>query len=482
MTARSRATELLETSKHWLRAEIRRRPVIHRLAKEALVGIKLVRQRLRQGGREPLHGWGKRVQTYRTSFAGADLDGLRAALREHSLRVAEGRHTIYVPPQPGREAVFGAELMAAFPPEVGIKLLKNFAPPSRARYHYESGALAEAALIGPIGNQVFATAALYAYGLGPRPYDLVHLVGAGAAGVDMTAIVCEDIDGQNPSTAEYDEFIAKLRALEERGLFRFANPSRFDCSDFYSPDCNGNLITSAAGPRYVDSQVFLFEEDEVLADVIAAREQTLHFGDVLSIVHAGQRFLYQEVPGSRANARRGTGERWQAIEGLLVRNGVKLEQRVVFDVCCNSGMMMHGSLARGAHWAFGWDLPAVAEAADSLLPLLGSGRTNVFGRQLGLDTDLRADLPEWAAAWASAHGGVGLFLAAWHHIDFPPGVGELPWDHLIYEGQENERLATTNENVATMTQRWQARELERMVIRDGLSGPRPIVLFGRTKE
>src|SRR5690606_16561214 len=100
-----------------------------------------------------------------------------------------------VPPQPGREAVFGAELLAAFPPDVGIKLLKNFAPPSRARYTYETGSLAEAALAGPIGNQVFAAASLYAYGLGPRPYDLVHLRGA-AAGVDMSAIIgehCEQV-------------------------------------------------------------------------------------------------------------------------------------------------------------------------------------------------------------------------------------------------------------------------------------------------
>lgn len=474
MIAKGRVAELLDKSKQRLRAEIRRRPVIHRVAKEALVGIKLVRQRLRQGKREPVHGWGTQVGRVAVPFAGADLDALRAAL--HPLRIAEGRHTIYVPPQPGREAIFGAELLAGFPPEVGIKLLKNFAPPSRARYHYESGALAEAALLGPIGNQVFATAALYAYELGPRPYDLVHLAGAR---VDMTAIMTEHVDGQTPSVAEYEQFMTTLRELESRGLFRLANPSRYECNDFFPPDCNGNLITSAAGPRYVDSQVFLFDEPKVITNVLAARESALHFGDVLTVVSAGQRFLYQEVPGASSNARRGTGERWQAIEGLLARHRVGLDRRIVFDVCCNSGMMMHGSLARGAHWAFGWDLPAVADAADRLLPLLGSGRSSVFGRQLGLDTDLRADLPEWAASWASEHGGLGLFLAAWHHIDFPPGIGELPWTELLYEGQENELLATTEANVATMAERWRAHELERIIIRDGLCGPRPVVLLRR---
>jgi hypothetical protein len=461
-----------------LRAEIRRRPLIHRVAKEALVGLKLARQRLRlRGGRaEPVHGWGTRVDRYAIPFAGGDLEALRAAAREHSLRTAEGRHTLYIPPQPGREALLGAELLAAFPPEAGFKLLKNFAPPSRARYHYETDAAAEAALLGPIGNQVFAAAALYAHGLGPRPYDLVHLAGARA---DLTAMVSEHVEGRVPSAAEHRRFIADLKALERRGLFRFANPSRYDCGDFAEPHCNHNLITGSAGARYVDPQVLLFEDQRVITDLLERRADALHFGDVLTVVNAGQRFLYQEVPGVGSNARRGTGERWRAFEGLLARHQVRLAGRVVFDVCCNSGMMMHGSLTRGAHWAFGWDLPAVAEAADALLPLLGSGRSQVFGGELGLDTDLRGDLPEWAAAAAEARGGLGLFLAAWHHIGFPPGVGALPWTELLYEGQENERPAQTDENVAIMSERWRAREVERLTIRDGICGPRPLVLMRR---
>lgn len=433
---------------------------------------------MRQGQREPLHGWGKQVRSYRIAFAGTHVEALRAALREHSLKVAEGRHTIYVPPQPGREAVFGAELLAAYPPDVGIKLLKNFAHPSQARYHYDAGSLAEAALIGPIGNQVFAAAALYAHDIGPRPFDLVHLRGSG--GVDLTAIIGEHVGGDKPSEDEYQQFMAQLRALEQRGLFQFANPSRYDCNDFFPPDCNGNLWMGAGRPRYVDSQPFLFEQEDLIRDVVAQHEQVLHFGDVLTVVSAGQRFLYQEVPGASANARRGTGERWRMIEGLLARHRVQLDRRVVFDVCCNSGMMMHGALARGAHWAFGWDLPAVGNAADRLLPLLGSGRSSVFGQQIGMDSEFLADVPEWARRWAGEHGGVGLFLAAWHHIDFPPGVGALPWTHLIYEGRENEQAETTDKNVATMGERWRTRELERVIISDGLCGPRPLVLLQRS--
>jgi hypothetical protein len=471
-------------SKHWLIANLRRRPILHRIAKEALVGAKLVRQRVLRRDRERLHAWGERSDRYPIPFAGANIDALRVALRAASLRFAEGRHTLYVPPQPGREAVFGAELLAAFPPEAGIKVLKNFDAPSRVRYSFESSSAAEDALLGPIGNQGFNAAALYAYELGPRPYDIVHLRGAAESSgqaVDMTAIVAEHIDGRVPSEAEHQGFIAALQRLEQRGVFRFLGHSGYDNGDFAGPGCNDNLITGPGGPRYVDTQVFDFAGEQVIEDVLATREDVLHFGDVLTIVNAGQRFLYQAVPGAKSNARRGTGERWQTLDGLLARHQVRFDGRAVFDICCNSGMMMHGALARGGHWAFGWDLPAVAEAADRLLPLIGAGRTTLFGRQLDLDTEFDADLPAWAMQWGRAHGGVALFLAAWHHIGFPARIGALPWTHMIYEGSENEADETTAANLVTMAERWGVRELERVIIRDGICGPRPVLLLARAR-
>jgi hypothetical protein len=483
-SAKTLTSSLLEQSQLRLRAAVRRYPTLHRILKEALVGSKVLRQRWRRRDSEPVHVWGRHVPRFVIPFDGATLDSLRAASTEHALTIFEGRHTLYIPPQPNREAVLGAEFLAAYPPEAGIKLLKNFAPPSRVSYLHETDVAAEAALHGRVENQVFAAAGLHANKLGPRPYDLVHLVGGKA---DLTAIVCEHVVGREPSQAEYEQFITELKALEGRGVFSFANPSRYDCGDFQGPGCNKNLITGPAGPRYVDSQCFLFEH-EVVGDLLTQHEDTLHFGDVLTVVNGGRRFLYQDVPGLSGRsgaARRGTGERWKAIDELLQRHEIPLRGRVVFDVCCNSGMMMHGALVRGAAWAVGWDLPAVAEAADALLPLLGSGRTSLVGAQLGLDTDLRAALPQWIVDRTEARPGAGhargvaLFLAAWHHIGFPPGVGDLPWEWLIYEGQENEPSTKTQENVATMSERWNAEQVERFVIHDGISSPRPVVLFRR---
>lgn len=476
MQSESQPQAILENVNHWLRQEIRRRPLVHRTVKELLIGFKLARHKARRLNSTDVHGWGSFVATHAIPFGGCSLVELRASLRQHHLNWKEGRHTLYLPPQPGRERVLGAAFSRSFPTHAGVKLLKNFSSPIEAVYHHEVDAWGESALAGPLANQLFAAASLYAYGLGPRPYDIVHLAGKH---VDMTALVGEHVEGQVPTNADHRQFITRLLELEQRGLFQFANPSRIDCGDFAAPDCNDNLLVAAGEARYVDTQVFLFEPEKVVQDVVGTNEEVLHFGDVMSVVNSGRRFLYQEVPGTSNNARRGTAQRWTTIDALLQRHRSHLEGRLVFDICCNSGMMMHGALERGAHWAFGWDLPEVAAAADRLLPLLGAGRTRLFGTTLDQSTDLQADLPAWARDQASERGAVALFLAAWHHIGFPPGVGELPWQWLIYEGRENEKASVTKANLQTMSERWGARLVEATTIHDGISQARPLALLRR---
>ena len=123
----------------------------------------------------------------------------------------------------------------------------------------------------------------------------------------------------------------------------------------------------------------------------------------------------------------------------------------------------------------GWDLPAVAAAARELLPLLGAGRSTVVGRTLDESVQLAGDVPDWLRG----DDALCLFLAAWHHVGFPPGVGELPWRWLVYEGREHEDASITAANVATMEERWRCQAVASRVIADGLCGPRPVVLLAR---
>lgn len=469
------------SSARWARRvlvrQLKRVPLLHRTTKELWVGAKLLRARLRQAsarrrGQGPV--WLQSTLRFETPLRATDPDALRAELLERGLTVHEGRHTLYLPPQPGLAAALGA-VVEAFPPECGFKLLKRFAAPEQARYLAHTDALAEAALLGGIHQQARAAAALASAKLGPRMYDVVHLR-AGAH--DLTAMVVEHVDGRRPTLAEHARLLDALDQLRARGLLGLANPSGQACGDFAAPDCNGNLWVDPQGRlRYVDPQLFLFDVPAVLGDVADRHRDVLHFGDRLRVVEGGGRFLYQGLPGGAALGRRDPDDRWRALDPLLAAHGAALEGRVVLDVCCNAGLMMAGALHRGARWAVGWDLPPVAAAAAELLPLLGAGRSTVVGRTIDEHVQLAADLPAWLRPGDDA---VCLFLAAWHHVGFPPGVGALPWRWLVYEGREHEDAATCDANVATMERRWHCRAVASRVLADGLCGPRPLVLLARS--
>lgn len=461
--------------------QLRRVPPLHRAAKELVVGVKVLRAQLRAAqqrwrGQAP-SAWLQGTLTFAAPLRAGEAAALRAELAEHGLVVHEGRHTLYLPPQPGLERALGP-LAHAFGPGCGVKILKRFAPPHAARWLHETDALGEAALLGGIHQQALGAAALAAMGLGPRCIDVVHVRGEAAS---MTAMIVEHVDGRVPTLREHARLLAELDGLRAQGLLSLANPSGYACGDFAAPDCNGNLRMSAEGElRYVDPQVLLFDVPAVIDAVVARHRDVLHFGDRLGVVAGGQRFLYQALPGRREPGRRDPDDRFARLEPLLAGHGAGLAGRVVLDVCCNAGLMMAGALRRGARWAVGWDLPPVAAAARELLPLFGAGRSTVIGRPLDESVRLVGDVPSHVHAPGQPAEGVCLFLAAWHHVGFPPGVGELPWRWLVYEGREHEEADVTRTNVATMEARWQCHAVASQVIEDGLCGPRPVVLLART--
>lgn len=443
------------------------------------MGAKLLRAQLRHAQRR-FHGhtptpWLQSTLVFDVPLRASTAAALHAELRAHDILVHEGRHTLYLPPQPGLDAVLGP-VARAFGPGCGIKVLKRFAAPHEARYLHSTDALGEAALLGGIHRQALGAAALASVGLGPRCLDVVHLR---AGSTSMTAMIVEHVEGRTPTLAEHARLLDALDQLRARGRLSLANPSGYACGDFEAPACNGNLLVSPEGLRYIDPQVLLFDVPAVIDDVIEQHRDVLHFGDRLGVVNGGQRFLYQGLPGRRDVGRRDPDDRFGRLEPLLEAHGASLCGRVVFDVCCNAGLMMAGALHRGARWVVGWDLPPVAAAARELLPLLGAGRSTVVGRALQEPASLIDDVPSHVHAPGQAADGVCLFLAAWHHVGFPAGVGELPWRWLVYEGREHEEAAITDANVATMEARWQCRAVASQVIADGLCGPRPVVLVAR---
>lgn len=443
------------------------------------MGVKLLRARWRDAqrrwqGHAPTP-WLQATLTFEAPLEASTPEALREELLGLGLVVHEGRHTLYLPPQPGLRQALGP-VVDAFEPGCGIKLLKRLAPPHAARWLHETDALGEAALLGGIHQQALAAAALCALDLGPRCIDVAHVRGRAAS---MTAMIVEHVDGRPPTLADHARLLEQLDALRARGLLELANPSGYACGDFAAPDCNGNLRMQGSALRYVDPQVLLFDVPAVIDLVVERHREVLHFGDRLGVVSGGQGFLYQALPGRREPGRRDPDDRFARLVPLLEAHGATLSDRVVFDVCCNAGLMMAGALARGARWAVGWDLPPVAAAARELLPLLGAGRSTVIGRPLHEGVALVDDVPPHVHAPGRPAEGVCLFLAAWHHVGFPAGVGALPWRWLVYEGREHEDAAITRANVATMEARWQCRAVGSHVLADGLCGPRPVVLLAR---
>lgn len=373
------------------RRSLKRVPVAHRLAKEGVVALKLVRYRrakARRGGghdgtgpwQAPLDGW-----------SDLGVDAVRSRASAAGVAVTDTDGGIVVVPGAAAVTVFGPAA-EVFPPDADYLVLDTDDP---AAADLRSVAVTAAWLDG-----------------GPRPYDAV----TGPSG----AVVVSGPGG------------------------------------------------SATGAGAVDRAT--------LTDrVIERHEETLHFGDVLSVVNGGERFLYQDVPGRRTPGRRDTTSRIEAIEAMLARHGGGFAGRTVFDVCCNSGMMMGEALARGARWAVGWDLPGVAAAADELLGSLGAGRSSVYGVSIDDDTDFGSDVP----MWLPVDGSVCLFLAAWHHVSFPTGIASIPWEYLVFEGKENEAPEVTAANFAEMERRWSAEVLESSTHADGICGPRPLALLRR---
>lgn len=314
-----------------------------------------------------------------------------------------------------------------------------------------------------------------AAGLAAVASDVGIVLTPGAAAVDVLgeAAAVMPRDAEFHVLADAAPEVVDGLALALTAAWLDGGPRPYDAT----ATATGAVIVTAPGASPVPG-ADAPDRDALVDRVVARHEETLHFGDVLTVVNSGERFLYQDVPGRSAPGRRDTSSRVDAIEAMLDRHGGRFAGRTVFDVCCNSGMMMGEALARGAQWTIGWDLPKVAAAADQLLGSLGAGRSSLHGLSIDDDADFAATVP----ASLPTDGSVCLFLAAWHHVSFPAGVADIPWQFLVYEGKENEPADATADNFRTMAERWSAELLESSTHADGICGPRPLALFRRVSN
>jgi hypothetical protein len=201
----------------------------------------------------------------------------------------------------------------------------------------------------------------------------------------------------------------------------------------------------------------------------------LHFGREHLL--RGGRYLYQSVPGAGESGRRDTRRRWLRIDRELRRAGIGVEDRLVLDVGCNSGMMLAEALEAGAAWGLGWDLPEIAGIGRRLLAALGFTRFTLVDASLDGDYRLGQDVPAHLAA--RLDGSIVLYLAVRHHVGFVGDLGELPWAALVYEGSELETTEELEQTLAPLRATCDFEIATAFDHRDGEGRSRPLAVLVR---
>jgi len=405
------------------------------------------------------------------------VDNFRSWLISNELRFLEGRWTFYLPPQQNLQRHFGF-LANNYPPDAGLKILKDFRCPTMAKYTNQrqqppAGAcLKRYMTLSPLSLLQIANY-LYLHGLGIRVYDIIALKGVSQT---LSCYVVQHIEGIEVKIEDYHIFMSNLKKVLSRGEITTVHESVDMMCDFTPPNCNNNLIMSTkyGKPLYIDFQGFLLNEKKIMASVVKEVKDIVHFGGV-RFFRGGKKYLYQSIPGL-AVGKRGTDDRWNYFTDMLKEGQLSFEDRVIYDIGCNMGLMLYSALAAGAQWGIGWDKLPVVESAKKVLLSVGATRFNLIGQEISATTNFVSRIPD---RYKKRKGGVLFFLAVSKHIGFPEGINDLPWEYMFYEGHASQDLETSLESLKSVSWLNNTQILSQKYFADGDTGKRPVILLKR---
>jgi hypothetical protein len=376
-------------------------------------------------------------------------DQLRDQLRSAGIQFEEREHSFYIRPSPLLAGTLG-RFVGSYPENSGWKIMKSFLPPSESdRKTLKAGRLLEA------------------LGTGPRIYDCIQLCSNGAS---TTCFVVEHVDGTALQPQESAAFVHEVGSLvfDQRDA-NSVGEGRLTADDVIKRRSDGRLFYVGVPPEVASAGEALLQRD------LETYHNGFHFGS--TPFHRGsRRYLYQSVPGIE-NGKRDTSLRWQLFVRALDEIGIRLQGRVVLDVCCNSGMILASALSERAMWGVGWDLPNVARSAQRLQSLLGNTRLDIVPALLSEDYRLSADVP--CHLYPAIDGAVVFFLAAWRYVGFMQDLANIPWKALFYEGHEEDTPEEWAQNCAVMQRKWNCKQAFSTRMSDGDCGARDIALFIR---
>ena len=416
------------------------------------------------------------VLRFETSLRPADLPSeLRSWCRENRQPHSEGGDSLYLPPTTWQASSL-APLRSRYPVDAGLKICKSTGDAESAYMGDRMGRSISRAVSFPHSKQLLTFNFLHLEEIAPRLYDLIEI--AAESGRMWTAYVVQHIEAASvPSNDDLRRVVARLRSLERDKLIKLISGAGWGGIDFEEPDCNGNLICAADSGRsyYVDIHNFVLDryEDHLLKVAERAVESS-HFGGRSLLL--GGKYLYQEIPGVDLPAKRSPIERMATFDRLLAAAGISLENKVVFDVGCNLGLMGAEYLRRGARWLHGWDVSEVVGSSRAVLLSIGCTRFSLSGGRLHEEADLAAQLPPHLLS-LDPNEVVLSYLAIRGHIGWLRALRQLPWRYMLYEGHQEDGdidayLAGLNELVPV-------RVAAKSRVTGGLSSSREVALIER---
>ncbi len=376
-------------------------------------------------------------------------DEFRLWLDNKQLDYSEGMWTFYIPPQDPLHEHFRF-LKINYPEDAGLKILKDFSPPHKARYtnplvRFTIGYILKRILTPSPVSLVRVANYLYNKNIGIKVYDLAVLNTQQRA---LTCYIVQHAGGKELRENDYTQFIETITELMKTREIAAISDRLDRIKDFRAPDCNGNLIYSKKDGRavYVDFQGFmLLNEDKIieraLNDIGIVNQKETTGEQAASILsrcaHDLSSIINQPIQ-----------QHWALATEMMAEASVSVKGKVVYDIGCGPGLMVYNALINGARWGVGWDRKSVVKVGTKLMLSLGATRFTMNSvDMISQETDFLKDIP---SCFKQEDDSILFCLNQPETIDPAQYLSRIPWKYVFLKGNEGEDVgavkARLNEN------------------------------------